>query len=397
MTTIYDNPQHHPQPRSDALARSIALSDYIREILSKQNSALSFAEFMELALYHAEWGYYNANTFDIGKHGDFTTAPEISPLFAQCLARQQQEIAEILGKNNILELGAGTGRLAGELLSACEKLGCLPQHYLIYEPSQGLREKQQAFLARTYPDFFPLLEWVDTLPNDFIGTIIANEVLDALPVHCLLIDDNHQIKERCVAWDGEKFAWQPCPPTSTELEKKAEELRDLYGLQPGYEFEINLYAPAFIESLSYSLAKGIVLFSDYGYGQREYYHPQRRQGTLTCFYQHSKNNNPLIMPGLQDITSHVDFTSIIDKGIDCGFKLAGYTSQAGFLLACGLTTLVQAAEKNLCAADTLALHHAVKILTLPSEMGERVKFMALSKGLDFDLLGFKLQDKRREL
>lgn len=382
MTTIYEHP------------RSKNLSDCIRQEIHKQNKAIPFASFMELALYHPKFGYYNADTFTLGEHGDFTTAPEISFLFAKCLARQIQQISSFLSQNNILELGAGTGRLAGDLL---RELEYLPEHYYIYEISGELRKKQENYLRSACPDFFPRIIWLDKLPENFTGTIIANEVLDALPFHCLKIDKN-SIKERCVNWDGGKFIWELCEPSSQELLTHAETLKDLYSLSEGYEFEINLSMNGMIQTLAQSLNQGVVLFADYGYGQREYYHPQRKQGTLSCFYQHKHHNDPLIMPGLQDITAHVDFTSVIDKAADCGFSLAGYTTQAAFLLACGLTSLITEEEKNLSPAEELKLHHAVKLLTLPTEMGEVIKFMALSKGLnDLKLLGFTLQDRRREL
>lgn len=392
MTTIYDL----PKPGSPLSARSKLLSDHIRQIISEQNKAISFADFMELALYHPEFGYYNADTFDLGEHGDFTTAPEISPLFAKCIARQIQQIHHALGKNNILELGAGTGQLAHDLLSELNRLGCLPDYYYICEISKTLQKKQQDFLRSACPDFYSRIIWLDHLPEHFIGTIVANEVLDALPAHCLCIQEN-QVKERCVNWDGEKFIWELCPPGSTELTKSALALQELYELPDGYQFEINLAMRRLIESLSHSLEKGIMLLVDYGYGQEEYYHPERRQGTLTCFYQHQRHDDPLILPGLQDITTHVDFTSVIDKAADCGFSLSGYTSQTAFLLACGLSELVSEEEKHLSQADEVKLHHAVKLLTLPTEMGERIKFMALSKQMDLALLGFNLQDRRRDL
>ncbi|MBX3708261.1 MAG: SAM-dependent methyltransferase [Gammaproteobacteria bacterium] len=392
MTSIYDL----PQPGSHQLQRSKALSTLIRQEIEEQGQPISFATFMERALYHPEFGYYNADTFDLGKNGDFTTAPEISSLFAQCLGKQLQQISHKIGTTNILELGAGTGKLAYDLLSALDKNACLPDHYYIYEISLGLRKKQQAFLQAKCPNYFPRIHWLDTLPRHFVGTIIANEVLDALPITCFRIE-NDDIKERCISWEKKGFAWQVTTPANKLLIKNVSKLCELYSLLPGYESEINLSQQTFIQSVSTSLAQGVLLLIDYGYGQREYYHPERSHGTLSCFYQHTRHHDPLILPGLQDITAHIDFTHLVETAMDYGFSLTGYTSQAAFLLACGLMDLAAEQEKNLSPTDAFHLHHAVKLLTMPTEMGERIKVMALSKNIELSLLGFELYDRRRDL
>jgi len=392
MTTIYDL----PKPGHVALKRSRALSECIRQEIAKQHGVISFATFMELALYHPTLGFYNADTFTLGKHGDFTTAPEISPLFAKCFAKQIQQISNNLSSNNILELGAGTGRFANDLLSELDQNGCLPQHYYIYEISHGLRKKQQEFLRSACPHFFSRITWLDVLPVNFIGTIIANEVLDALPVHCFHIEDA-TVKERCIRIEKDEFTWQLEPPTTETLANEILKMRDHYALSSGYDSEINLYIHEFIPCIANALTQGIILFADYGYGQREYYHPERRQGTLTCFYQHRRHNNPLLLPGLQDITTHVDFTRVIEIAADTGCSLAGFTSQSAFLLACGLMNIAADEEKHLSPINEFRLHHAIKLLTMPTEMGERIKIMALSKNIELPLLGFHLQDRRRDL
>jgi SAM-dependent MidA family methyltransferase len=378
---------------------SNALTNYLRQEIDKHNGQISFAVVMEAALYHPEFGYYNAEGFDLGRHGDFTTAPEISPLFAKSLARQLQQLFHQTDTKNILELGAGTGRLAMDLLLECEKLCCLPEQYYIYEISPNLRKKQQNFLKSACPTLFPRMIWLDQLPENFTGIMIANEVLDALPVHCFRIEAE-EIKERSVIWGKNKFAWKLTALSTEELAEKTSVIRDLYDLYPGYESEINLRLPLFIQSITASLSKGAVILIDYGYGQREYYHPERSHGTLTCFYQHHHHNNPLIHPGLQDITAHVDFTQVIETAHLQQCHLEGYTSQAAFLLGCGLLTIAEQEEKNLSAIDAFHLHQAIKLLTLPTEMGERIKVMVLSKNLPnnkLDLIGFHLQDRRRDL
>ncbi|TAK77024.1 MAG: SAM-dependent methyltransferase [Gammaproteobacteria bacterium] len=369
---------------------SNSLIHFIREKIAAAGGQLSFDQFMGCALYHPEFGYYNSARFDIGKEGDFITAPEISPLFAQCFARQCLQIWATLPERTLLELGAGTGRLARDLLNEFDRLGSPPDHYFIYEPNLGLRKKQQACLPSAR------VQWLDHLPSEFSGVIVANEVLDALPVHCFRIDRDG-VKERCVMWENNEFQWKISVPTSAELREEIVKLCDLYGLETGYESEINLNLSPFIQAIAAALKAGAIFFIDYGYGQREYYHPQRRQGTLTCFYQHRHHANPLISVGLQDITAHVDFTRVAESAVQYGCDVLGYTTQAAFLLACGLMELAAEAEKNLSAADEFALHQAIKLLTLPTEMGERIKVMALGKQLGSPLVGFDLQDRRRDL
>jgi SAM-dependent MidA family methyltransferase len=392
MTTIYD----FPKPGCDELLRSKALSKCIRQEIDTQNGLISFATFMELALYHPEFGYYNADTFDLGKHGDFTTAPEISPLFAKCFARQVQQIHAHLGGASILELGAGTGRFANDLLKALEEAGCLPDYYYIYEISAGLRKKQFNYLKSSCPALLTRIKWIDALPENFVGTIIANEVLDALPVHRFRVENN-LITEKCVGWEKEEFVWRIEKPRSEQLHDAASSLHELYAFPAGYESEINLQIHQLIPFITTSLKKGIILFADYGYGQPEYYRPERKQGTLTCFYKHRRHDDPLILPGLQDITSHVDFTRVIETATEHDCSLAGHTTQAAFLLSCGLLNLAEEEEKSLSQVDEFNLHHAVKLLTMPTEMGERIKVMALSKNITLPLMGFALQDRRRDL
>lgn len=392
MTTFYDL----PAPGDHSLQRSNALSETLRQAMDKHHGFLSFAHFMESVLYHPEWGYYTAPAFDIGKHGDFTTAPEISPLFARCFAHPLPPIFDHIGTGHILELGAGTGRFANDLLHQLEQLNSLPQHYYIHEISAVLRKRQQDFLQSACPHLYPRIVWLDTLPAHFKGVIIANELLDALPVHCFSIQKN-TVKERCVTTEKDHFCWQLREPTTEKLAEEAEKIRRLYAPGNDYASEINLAMPLLIQSLVHCLSEGVILLADYGYGQAEYYHPERRRGTLTCFYRHHRHDNPLIYPGLQDITAHVDFTRVIEEAAEHGATLAGYTSQAAFLLDCGLMDEAAREEKNLSAVEAFTLHQAIKLLTLPTEMGERVKVMALNKNLELPLPGFKLQDRRRDL
>ena len=263
MTTIDDL----PEPSHAALNRSKALTEYIRQAIHQRGAPLPFADFMELALYHPEWGYYNSPSFAIGKMGDFTTAPEISPLFAKCIAKQCEQLFTQLPTKHVLEIGAGSGTLACDLLLECQQLGSLPHHYYIFEISLNLRKKQQAYLQSHCPALLDRITWLDALPNHFTGIVIANEVLDALPVHCFKIE-NAIIRERCVGWDGDQLNWQLTPPSSNELADQLSALQHTYHFENGYESEFNLRLPVFIQSIANALTKGVILFMDYGYGQR---------------------------------------------------------------------------------------------------------------------------------
>jgi SAM-dependent MidA family methyltransferase len=383
-------------------AQSKALEAIIKDTIANQGGIISFAEYMQLALYHPELGYYHTLAFHPDK-GDFITAPEISPLFAQCFARQCYTILSQLNAKNIIEIGAGTGRFAGDLLLALEQMNLSFVQYTIYEPSPYLREQQKNTLQKTYPHLFSRIQWVDTLPANITGIIIANEVLDALPVHCFQIDDHNTIQEKGVIWGNNQFNWFTTTPFTSGLKEAVETLQDpdeLGKLPNGYESEINLQIPDFIRSLSNTLTQGVILLADYGYGRREYYHPERTSGTLTCFYRHQYHHQPFLRPGVQDITSHVDFTRVAECAIEYDLTLGGFTNQSSFLLNLGLMQLAEEKEKNLNLSDIkkMQLHQAIKKLVLPSEMGECIKIMALCKNIDDIILpSFSASDRRRDL
>lgn len=392
MTTIFDP----PEPGSDAAQRSKMLAECIRKEINAQGRPISFAKFMEMALYHPEFGYYNARDIEIGKKGDFTTAPEISPLFSRCFTQQLVQIAELFGTVDILEIGAGSGRLSKDLLTELNNASFLPGHYYIYEISPSLRQKQHNLISNECADFLQNITWLEQLPENFDGIIIMNEVLDAAPVHCFKIEEDG-IKERCVTWKNDQFEWEITEPTTPELKSAVENLTKLYHLESGYQSEINLNLHPFISAIANSLIRGVILIADYGYGQKEYYHPQRDRGTLTCFYQHNKHDNPLVLPGLQDITAHVDFTRVIDIASDYHCSLKGFTTQASFLLACGLLNIVDEEQMNLTALQQIKLFQAMKVLTMPTEMGDVVKVMALGRKVGIPLIGFTLKDRSRDL
>ena len=379
-----------PLPSAEALKHSQQLCQLIRKDIDLQGGWIPFSRFMELALYAPGAGYYSAGASKFGSAGDFTTAPELSPLFGRTLARQLVEIMQ-LSTAHILELGAGSGKLAVDILRELEHLQQLPETYSILEVSADLRERQRELLQNKLPHLLQRIQWLDALPENISGAIIGNEVLDALPVH-LLHWANAEIQERGVSHKGEQFIWR-----DKQLETPALlELVQQISVPDDYVSEVSLTARGLVSSLSQRLSQGAMLFIDYGFGAREYYHPQRSSGTLMCHYRHYAHDDPFFLPGLQDITSHVDFTAIAECAIDHGANLLGYTSQAHFLMNGGITDLMQEVSADNLRAY-LPLSAQVQKLTSPAEMGELFKVIALGKELDGPLRNFLAGDKSRML
>lgn len=382
-----------PEPSSEARAHSEKLARAIRDDIAAAGGWINFARYMELALYAPGLGYYAAGAAKFGAAGDFVTAPEISSLFGRTLARQVAEVLEASGPQ-VLEFGAGTGKLAADLL---QTLGSRCETYFILEPSPDLRQRQADTLRRLAPDAFARVQWLDTLPTAFSGCMLANEVVDAMPVHLLHFADG-TISERGVgiAPDG-GFMFIDQPAQGEVLEAA----RDL-GIEgtEDYITELNLAAPAWIASLAGVLRQGALLLFDYGFPAREYYHPQRTQGTLMGHYRHHALDDPFFLPGLADITAHVDFTALALAAEIHGLDLLGYTSQAGFLINCGITGVLGEAQ----AADTatyLPLANQANRLLSPAEMGELFKVMLLGRidtaNIDAAPLGFRGGDRSARL
>ncbi len=379
-----------PQPSPQALSHSARLDEFIRRDIAAHDGWISFARYMELALYAPGLGYYTAGAHKFGAAGDFVTAPELSPLFGRTLALQ---VAEIMASSapHILELGAGSGKLAVDMLTELEQNGGLPHSYAILEVSADLRARQQALLSECLPQLRDRVKWLDTLPEKFSGAIIANEVLDALPVHLAQWRDS-AITERGVAVQDNRFVWQERAIGDAALLHAAQQIK----VPEDYVSEIGLAARGLINSLAQRLELGALLFIDYGFGAREFYHPQRNRGTLMCHYRHHAHDDPFFMPGLQDITAHVNFTDIAECAIEAGLELIGYTNQANFLINCGITELLKdASPENL--RDYLPLAVQVQKLTSPAEMGELFKVIALGKAMHNPLRGFVRGDLSRSL
>jgi SAM-dependent MidA family methyltransferase len=381
-----------PEPGAEAAQHSARLIDAIRHDIAAQGGWISFARYMELALYAPGLGYYTAGAHKFGEAGDFITAPELSPLFGRTLARQ---VADIMADSapHILELGAGSGKLAADMLGELERLDCLPDSYGILEVSADLRARQRALLHQRLPHLSDRVHWLETLPKTFSGAIVANEVLDALPVHQVRWQGG-SIYEIGVASAESGFIWQQRAISDTALLQAAQHVQT--GLPDAYVSEVCLAARGLINSLAGRLTQGAMLFIDYGFGAREFYHPQRHTGTLMCHYRHRAHDDPFFLPGLQDITAHVNFTDIAECGIDAGLELMGYTSQAFFLINNGITELLKdAAPENLL--DYLPLSAQLQKLTSPAEMGELFKVIALGKNMAQPLSGFARGDLTRLL
>ncbi len=384
-----------PMPDAEAQAHSERLCRVIRDEMAGAGGRIPFARYMELALYAPGLGYYSAGRQKFGEGGDFVTAPEISPLFSRCVARQCAQVLESPGGGDILEFGAGSGVMARDILAWLEDADALPGRYLILESSADLRERQQALLQAHLPHLMTRITWLDHLPaQGFSGVILANEVLDAMPVH-RLVNTAAGLRELYVGCDGDgRFVYRDGPLSHVALEQYMnalfEETQPLSAYPPAYVFEVNLAAVGWIGSVGGLLDKGVALLVDYGYPRHEYYHPQRRDGTLKCFYHHRTHGDPLILAGLQDITAHVDFTAIAAAAHEQGLAVHGFTTQAGFLEACGIAHMAVFDEGD--PLQNIALAQQVRKLMLPGEMGELFKVMALTKGYAEPLLGFAARD-----
>jgi SAM-dependent MidA family methyltransferase len=383
----------HDDPISAAmLDRSRSLTLRLRAAVDEAGGWMGFDRYMDLALYTPGLGYYASDSAKFGRAGDFVTAPEISPLFGRCLARP---VGEVLAAHpgEVLELGPGTGRLAADLLQALDAQGTLPRRYQMLELSAYLRARQHATLQAAVPHLLDRVQWLDHLPETITGVVLANEVLDAMPVH-LVTWLPEGPRERGVVPSGEGFAWQDRPIAGADLRAA---VAALHPPPPApYVSEVALRARALVAALAARLAQGVLLFVDYGFGRAEYYHPQRAAGTLMCHHRHRAHPDPFHLPGLTDITAHVDFTAMAEAAVEAGATLLGYTTQARFLVNCGITALLEAADPGR-AAGYLPLAAQAQRLLSPAEMGELFKVLALGRGAPAPLSGFAAGDLSRLL
>ena len=396
---VPDGVNELPLPDEAAQAHSLQLVDLIAAEMQRQGGAITFARYMELVLYAPGLGYYSAGKRKFGVAGDFITAPEISPLFSRCLARQCQQVLDAMGGGDVLEFGAGTGIMAAEILATLASWGCLPERYLIIDLSADLRQAQRKTLEQRVPELLDRVEWLNALPDSFSGVVLANEVLDAMPVHRVGLNASKPCEYHVTQTEQGGFAWQQQGLEDGRLSQQVSAIVDEQGADTfcdDYISEINLAAADWLRSLAAIVKQGLILLIDYGFPCHEYYHAERFQGTLMCHYRHRAHDDPLILPGLQDITAHVDFTAIAETAVANGLAVAGYTTQAHFLLSSGLPEFLQQAVGEELSQQ-ITLNQQVKKLTLPHEMGELFKVIALTKELDIPLMGFAMVDQRGRL
>ncbi len=389
-----------PAPDPAAAAHSARMLDRLRAEMAATSGAISFARFMDLALYAPSLGYYRAGARKFGPDGDFITAPELSSLFSRCLARQCREILAALPGGAILELGAGTGIMAADLLQELRKWDALPEQYAIVELSGELRERQRQTLAERTPDLLARVVWLDALPAPgFRGVILGNEVLDALPVERFRITAQGP-RRLMVVWTDAGLACIEGEEDSSVTAAVAQIEAEIGGPLPeGYTSEYVPWLKEWLAAVAAPLAAGALLFIDYGYPRRAYYHPERAAGTLLCHYRHRVHDDPLLLPGLQDITASVDFTAVADAALAVGLEVAGYTMQNYFLFGCGLMELLAEEMPANPTHSTPYLEQArqVKLLTLPGEMGDRFQAIVLTRNLEIPLRGFAFRDERSRL
>ena len=365
---------------------SLTLQNLIRDRIEQEKS-ISFKDFMQMALYQPGFGYYSSGVHKFGAQGDFVTAPEIGPLFARTLAQQFKEIIATIPQAVIVELGAGTGRFCCDCLLELERQKALPEKYYILEVSADLQDRQKQKIAKLPEEIQKRVQWIQQpLQQAFEGIVFANEVLDAMPVEVFRKHDDAYQQMRVIWDEGFKQQWQSMPmELNQQLENKSLDLAESYVS----EFVPNL--SAWLKTITENLTQGVVLFVDYGYDRSAYYHPQRDEGTLICFHQHQANFNYFANIGLQDMTAFVDFTAIAEAADDCDLSVDGYTTQAHFLIALEIQNLLGESEKNY--EQYYKRSTEVKKLTLPNEMGEKFKVMALSRNIDAELKGFELSNQ----
>ena len=338
------------------------MKEIIKQTIIQKGTPISFDEFMNLALYHPKSGYYRVAWQKFGQKGDFITAPELSPLFAQCLSRQ---VKQCLKKDNsILEFGAGSGLLAGQLLQALELNKSLPSTYYLLELSGELKARQRETISKMVPHLLKHCVWLQSLPSQFKGVVIANEVLDAMPCKRFKFTQQ-QWCELLVDYQDDQFVW---------CEQKTQKPLNFTPTE-GYQTEVNYFHQPWLKALYDTIDEAVILLIDYGYTANEYYHPKRTQGTLRCYYQHQANDDPFIHIGKQDITSSVNFSNLYHSALALGFWHFGFTTQAHFLMNLGIAGLIESYHQQ----AQVKFAQQIKQLILPNAMGETFKVIALGK------------------
>ena len=383
-----------PLPSSEERENIQPLVNQICAEIEKHDGKLDFTKFMEMALYTPNLGYYASNKAIFGEQGDFVTAPELSPLFSRCLAKQAEEVlSQLDGEADILEFGAGAGTMACDILMELDTLNCLPRKYFISELSNTLRKRQQTRIATYAPHLLDRVSWIDELPKSFTGVMLGNEILDAIPTHRVRFNKNSEHEQLFVGYKNNQLTWVGCKPEDHALISEMNKVFEKFGqnMPDHYETEININSMQWVQQISQTLKQGLALFIDYGFTESEFFRPERSEGTLMCHYKHCAHSDPLTHVGLQDITSHVNFTAIAEVAFDNDMTISGFTNQTYFLVGCGLESLLSEIDIN----DTkqfITETQPVKVLILPDEMGELFKVIGLTKNFDQDLMGFRTKN-----
>jgi SAM-dependent MidA family methyltransferase len=380
-------------PTQDAIAHSARVIAHIEQLIGASGGWISFADYMGAALYAPELGYYVAGARKFGRDGDFVTAPELTALFGEALAVQTEQVLAQTQRGSVIELGPGTGRLAGDLLFSLAARDALPERYCLLEVSPDLRARQREHLRERVPELMHRVEWVDVLPPHWRGVLLANEMLDAVPPHVIVrrggvwlergVHRNAigelKLSDRPLAGGALRDAAEACFPPDVD-----------------YVSEVNPAAQALVRSLAQRCEAGALLLFDYGFPTSEYYHPQRSAGTLMTHYRHRASDDPFLFPGLADLTAHVDFSAMARAAVAGGMSLAGYTTQARFLINCGILDALKRCGEPQSVAYLREASTVQKLLS-PAEMGELFKVLAISKGIDDDLIGFRDGDQSHRL
>jgi SAM-dependent MidA family methyltransferase len=382
-----------PQPSALEREHSDRVVAPVVHMIAEEEGWISFADYMNAVLYAPGLGYYAAGAHKFGAAGDFVTAPELTPLFGRALAAQLAQVLAQVSEGDILEIGPGSGRLAADVLTTLAEQGALPARYLLLEVSPALRERQRERLAAQVGDLMGRVQWIDVLPERWRGAVVANEVLDAVPAH-LIVRRGGEWLERGVTVDTTAHLAFCDRPLPSGLLRNTAQRR--FPSDGDYASEVNPTAEALVTSIGERCERGLMLLVDYGFPAVEYYHPQRDGGTLMAHYRHRALADPFVYPGLCDITAHVDFSAIARAGVAAGMSVAGFATQAHFLVNCGvLDALARCGDPQ--SAAYLRAANAVQTLTSPAEMGELYKVLALTRDLDVELIGFRDGDRSHRL
>jgi len=386
-----------PLLNADERVHSERVVEHIRAFMRERGGVIGFDAWMRLALYAPGLGYYSAGATKLGRNGDFVTAPEISSLFSRCLARQCADVLHDTG-GDVLELGAGSGRMAADILTELAALDCLPERYLILEVSADLAQRQRARIAELPRGLSSRVQWLDRWPERVMsGVVLANEVLDAMPVERFILrtrPDGLNVRALGVGLSADGFEWRETSPSPELMHAVADIVESLPAPLPdGYVSEVCLAFQPWMASLAAQLEEGVALLIDYGLPRAHLYHPERSAGTLRCHFRHRAHDDPFINVGLQDITAWVDFTRVAEAADSAGLEVLGFASQAAFLIGAGMESLLTAGMQ-LAGEDNVArsrLAGEARRLMLPGEMGEIFKVIALGRGYESPLAGFSTQ------